>query len=393
MTSAHMLARPTVRPDASADDDVWAAPPRADTERAQAAWWRRAAATVLDIAIYYGLQAAVFSLFLLVGAMSRTSATALTVGGGLTVLAFVVAQLVWQGRTGATIGKRLLGIRLVSERTGAPIGVALSLVRPFVHLLDILPLGVGYLWPLVDARRQTFADKATGTVVLRHDRHRPGIAVPSIAGLLAVVMLTGSGLIMSERSTEQQQPSTSATGRSQAASVSAPSPAPPPVGPLPPMDLGGRIAPAASGFRTIPDSVTELGPLTVEQVVRGGPVPDEEVSLAIKGLQTLGMQDGFGRAFEADRYALSVAVYRFAAPDGAASLVELATDATARTSGSGVPGAIVLPPAPGSTAFGALFSYGSHAYELTLFGESGAFDQSDVETALRRQYDHVLLTG
>ena len=62
-------------------------------------------------------------------------------------------------------------------------------------------------------------------------------------------------------------------------------------------------------------------------------------------------------------------------------------------SASGVPGAIVLPAAPGSPEVGALFSYGNHAYELTLTGTSGAVDQSEVDAALRRQYDHALLTG
>ena len=206
-----------------------------------------------------------------------------------------------------------------------------------------------------------------------------------IAGLLAVVLLAGCGVVLYERAAAEDRPSPAAAGPGR--------PADPPGEQLPPQDLEGRIAPAADGSRMLPDAGPGLGPLTVEQVVRAGPVPDDEVSLAVQSLQTLGLQDGFGRSFAADRYRLTVSVYRFAAPDGAASLVELATDDTALDSRSGVPGAVVLPPTLGSTAFGGLFSYGSHAYELTLSGTSGVFDQADVDAALRRQYDHVLLTG
>jgi hypothetical protein len=43
----------------------------------------------------------------------------------------------------------------------------MAFVRDFAHLLDVLSLGLGYLWPLWDARRQTFADKVVRSVVVR----------------------------------------------------------------------------------------------------------------------------------------------------------------------------------------------------------------------------------
>ena len=39
--------------------------------------------------------------------------------------------------------------------------------RDLLHILDLLPLWLGFLWPLWDARRQTFADKIMKTVVLK----------------------------------------------------------------------------------------------------------------------------------------------------------------------------------------------------------------------------------
>ncbi len=42
----------------------------------------------------------------------------------------------------------------------------MSFVRAILHILDALPCLIGYLWPLWDSKRQTFADKIMGTVVI-----------------------------------------------------------------------------------------------------------------------------------------------------------------------------------------------------------------------------------
>lgn len=82
-------------------------------------------------------------------------------------LGFLVWQLVKQGQTGQTIGKGVLNIRLLREQDGQPIGAGLSIARYFVHVLDAIPCYIGYLWPLWDAKKQTFADKILGTVVVQ----------------------------------------------------------------------------------------------------------------------------------------------------------------------------------------------------------------------------------
>ncbi len=70
-----------------------------------------------------------------------------------------------QGRTGRSVGKQVLKITLVSERTMAPIGAGMAFTRDLCHVVDSF-LYLGYLWPLWDAKRQTFSDKIIGTVVL-----------------------------------------------------------------------------------------------------------------------------------------------------------------------------------------------------------------------------------
>ena len=79
----------------------------------------------------------------------------------------VYNRYIQQGKTGQTWGKRALGIRLVSEETGQPIGGLMCFVRDIAHILDALPCLIGYLWPLWDAKKQTFADKLLKTVVIK----------------------------------------------------------------------------------------------------------------------------------------------------------------------------------------------------------------------------------
>ena len=70
------------------------------------------------------------------------------------------------GTTGQSFGKRALNVRLLSERTGQPIGPLMAFVRDICHILDSLACYIGWLFPLWDAKRQTFADKIISTVVV-----------------------------------------------------------------------------------------------------------------------------------------------------------------------------------------------------------------------------------
>jgi uncharacterized RDD family membrane protein YckC len=89
-------------------------------------------------------------------------------------LVITIAFWVWniclrQGRTGYSLGKTALGTKLISEQTGQPIGPGMSFVRQLCHILDGICY-IGYLWPLWDRKRQTFADKIVSTVVLNPPR-------------------------------------------------------------------------------------------------------------------------------------------------------------------------------------------------------------------------------
>ncbi|MDY6995933.1 MAG: RDD family protein [Actinomycetota bacterium] len=87
--------------------------------------------------------------------------------------AFAVGYLVWnlgyrQGTTGSSVGKAILRFRLIGERSGAPIGFGLSVVRELIYLVlnvaCLLLWLIAVLFPLWDAKRQSLVDKFLSTV-------------------------------------------------------------------------------------------------------------------------------------------------------------------------------------------------------------------------------------
>ncbi len=71
------------------------------------------------------------------------------------------------GTTGQTPGRRAVGIKVLREVDGQPLGAGAGIGRAFLHILDALPLGLGFLWPIWDAKKQTFADKLIKSVVIK----------------------------------------------------------------------------------------------------------------------------------------------------------------------------------------------------------------------------------
>jgi uncharacterized RDD family membrane protein YckC len=78
----------------------------------------------------------------------------------------VYNRWVRMGGTGQSWGKQVLGIKLISEKTGEPIGALMAFVRDICHFVDGVICYVGFLFPIWDAKRQTIADKIMTTVVV-----------------------------------------------------------------------------------------------------------------------------------------------------------------------------------------------------------------------------------
>jgi uncharacterized RDD family membrane protein YckC len=85
------------------------------------------------------------------------------------------------GRTGQSMGKRVLKTKLVAEVNGQPIGAVNAFLRDLLHILDGAAY-IGYLWPLWDTKRQTFADMIMKTVVVDHPPRDGVVPSPTAAG-------------------------------------------------------------------------------------------------------------------------------------------------------------------------------------------------------------------
>ena len=84
---------------------------------------------------------------------------------GLAGLGYFIYLGHLDGTTGQTPGKAVQGIKVVNS-SGELIGSGSGIARKFAHIVDSLVCGLGYLLPLVDAQRQTIADKIMTTYVV-----------------------------------------------------------------------------------------------------------------------------------------------------------------------------------------------------------------------------------
>ena len=94
----------------------------------------------------------------------------LTLGTALLPFGIFVVGLyntvVVQGRTGQSWGKKRWGIRVIRQDNGQILTMGNNFLRQLCHYLDGA-VYIGYLWPLWDPMRQTFADKIMKTVVVK----------------------------------------------------------------------------------------------------------------------------------------------------------------------------------------------------------------------------------
>ncbi|MEV4267722.1 RDD family protein [Kribbella sp. NPDC049584] len=72
-----------------------------------------------------------------------------------------------QGKTGQSVGKTVLHLRLVDSRTAQPIGAGKAFLREFLSGLFNNACFLNLLWPLWDDQKQTWHDKVMNTYVVR----------------------------------------------------------------------------------------------------------------------------------------------------------------------------------------------------------------------------------
>jgi uncharacterized RDD family membrane protein YckC len=68
--------------------------------------------------------------------------------------------------SGQTIGKRIVGIRVIDFASGGPIGFGRAVIRYFGRIVSLIACLLGYFWMLWDKERQTWHDKFANDVVV-----------------------------------------------------------------------------------------------------------------------------------------------------------------------------------------------------------------------------------
>lgn len=92
--------------------------------------------------------------------------------GAVTILLGAFNRLVLPATGGQSLGRAVFGIRVVRRDDGA-VSVWMLLLRDIAHLLDTASLFAGWLWPLWDSRRRTFADMLVRTQARVSELPRP----------------------------------------------------------------------------------------------------------------------------------------------------------------------------------------------------------------------------
>lgn len=133
-----------------------------------ATWTDRAKAAMIDLAVPAAIVLAGVAMTAVLPRLHYYGLGPWAMGLAIAAAAaYVVRNLVHQGYTGQTVGKERLGLTLVRKNDGLPVGVRASLVRYALHTVDTVPGFAGWLVPLWNPTRQTFADQLSTTVVAR----------------------------------------------------------------------------------------------------------------------------------------------------------------------------------------------------------------------------------
>ncbi|GLZ35534.1 hypothetical protein Lesp02_77210 [Lentzea sp. NBRC 105346] len=146
-----------------------------------AEWGSRLVAGLVD----YVAPGVVFGLLLgIAGATGEPSLVFILMAiGYLGLIGFQVYNS-WYlaGTTGQSFGKKIAKIKLIKEDTGQPVGFGNAFVRHLCHIVDGLPCYAGFFAPLWEPKKQTWADKIMGTIVVNAPETPGGYGQPPFGG-------------------------------------------------------------------------------------------------------------------------------------------------------------------------------------------------------------------
>ena len=121
----------------------------------RASFGRRLAAFLVDLVV---LAVIGWIIRLIIG---QNAGSAVSILVGLVYTAYLGGS-----PSGQTVGKKLLGIRIIDFNTGGPIGFGRGALRYVGQIISAIPCFLGDFWMLWDKEKQTWSDKIATTVVV-----------------------------------------------------------------------------------------------------------------------------------------------------------------------------------------------------------------------------------
>ncbi|MBI2935484.1 MAG: RDD family protein [Chloroflexi bacterium] len=131
-----------------------------------AGFWIRLGAYLIDDVLLLALVVVLVAVFFgaNVAAQSAGASTLASnlIGALLSILYFTLTIGSW----GATLGKRMLGLKVV-RTDGSPVSYLRSLLRFLCYNLSLLPVGLGFVWIAWDEQKRGWHDYICDTKVIR----------------------------------------------------------------------------------------------------------------------------------------------------------------------------------------------------------------------------------
>ena len=100
------------------------------------------------------------------GGLAAIGALLIFLGGVLVIAIQVWNRIFKMGRTGQSVGKKAMGIKLIHEQTGQPIGAMQAFLRELLSGVINQIFYLSYLWMLWDDNKQTLHDKVIHSTVI-----------------------------------------------------------------------------------------------------------------------------------------------------------------------------------------------------------------------------------
>jgi len=149
-----------------------------------AGFWIRVVARIVD-AVLLGIPFAIlFAIFAVAGGLfastsnsnsQSSNGAAAALFGGAFVLLYLLALAVtfgywiyFWGKSGETIGMRLLHLRVIDANTGVPIGYGRATIRLLMTFVNTWACYIGWIWVAFDPRKQGWHDKVANSVVVHY---------------------------------------------------------------------------------------------------------------------------------------------------------------------------------------------------------------------------------